>query len=455
MSRLYLKLFVWFTGANLLTLVITVLVSARIAEHGFAVVQPEWPLVAQASVQSFETGGVPGLAHWAERLQRRGIDIALFDDGHNLVPFPPPPPLAEFSAELQKGDEVVLHPRPDLTVAAITVEGTNGAPLRFYAVRHPRPPSHRPAMLIGVQVLVSALVIGVFGWIAARGISRPVAAVQAAARRVAQGDLGARVGSGFGARYLGARDELGQLARDFDSMAERIQASVEQTRGLLQDVSHELRSPLARLQLAVELAKRDLAENGAARTQLERAQREVGRLDRIIGEVLALARLEAQLPQAGFERIALDALATKRVHEVIEQAETRRVRLQLDTVPVTVEGDGALLVRAIDNLLDNAIKFSPPDSLVELRTGIADDAAELCVLDRGPGVASDELPLLFRPFHRGANSPLAEGQGLGLAIVRRIAQTHKGEVAAESREGGGLIVRLRLPLAKAPVKEVD
>lgn len=452
MSRLYAQLFIWFCGASLLTLVLTVIVSQRLADHSFNALKPDWPTLAQLSAQAWQDGGGDGLGIWADRLSHRGIDIALLDGERNLVARPMPPTLSEYLPALASGDDIEIHPHPDLTVVAVTVLRSDGAPLRFFAVRHLRPADRRPAMLLVVELFVSAVVIGIVGWAAARSISRPVEAVQLAARRVAQGDLGARVGEGRGARYLQRHDELGQLARDFDSMAERIQASVQQTRGLLQDISHELRSPLARLQLAVELAK-----SQSDSPHLERAQREVGRLDRIIGEVLALARLEAQMPQAGFEAIALDELAVDRIAELGDRAESRGVELSLHAEPLEVQGDRSLLARALDNLLDNAIKFSPAGATVALEVMTRDGSALLRVLDRGPGVAAHELDNLFRPFHRGENSHLAEGTGLGLAIVRRIADTHSGRVWAEARPEGGLIVNLALPLppaAQAPTATV-
>lgn len=444
MSRLYLRLFVWFVAANLLTLILTAFISNRIARHVYEAMEPDWGMLAQLTAQRAGEGSSGPLRHWSDFLEFRGIDIALLDETGNLLRRRLPPPLQEHLGELRAADEVVLHPVPGVTLVGLAVERPGKPPLRFLAVRHPRPRDDRVMHYLMLQLLVSALVIAGIGWIIARSISTPVAALQAAARRVAEGALQTRVGD----PHTRQRDELGQLARDFDRMAERIQALVEQSRELLQDVSHELRSPLARLQLAVELARRSCGED--ALRHIDQAQREVARLDRLIGEVLALSRLEGQLPGAAFEPVALDRIAEEQLEALRESAGRRDIELHCETVPLQVTADRGLLERALDNLLGNAIKFAPPGSCVELQLRRHQDQAELAILDRGPGIPEAELERVFQPFFRGSNAAQAEGQGLGLAIVRRIAQTHGGEAKAETREGGGLVLSLRLPLSGKP-----
>jgi two-component system OmpR family sensor kinase len=259
---------------------------------------------------------------------------------------------------------------------------------------------------------------------------------------MAEGELSARVGRQGGL----AHDELAQLAGDFDVMAGRIEALVAHDRGVLQDLSHELRSPLARLQLILDLARRGGdSEEGAA--YFVQAEQEIARLDRMLGEMLALSRMEGGLP--GMEREPLELAEV--VHEGVEQsrleADAQQVELQLTSIDsAMVSGNAMLLERALDNLLANAIKFSPAGGRVEVTLRVDPPFAEISVRDHGPGVPADELALLFRPFFRGSNAARAEGHGLGLAIVQRVVRVHGGSIEVGNAEGGGLEVRLRLPL---------
>jgi len=285
-------------------------------------------------------------------------------------------------------------------------------------------------------------VIGGLGWWVARSIARPVAAIGDATRRMTGGDLAARVGAPWSDRG----DELGRLAADFDRMAARLEALIAHERGVLQDVSHELRSPLARLHLLLDLARRSPAD--AAEAHFARAEAEISRLDRIIGEALALSRMEAELPGMAVERIALAALVEGRVAAARVEAGARGITLALAAdAGVAVAGSGSLIERAVDNLLSNAIKFSDDGGRVELAVARDGDRVRLSVRDHGPGVPEADLPNLCRPFFRGGNAARADGHGLGLAIVDRIVRAHRGELSLAPADGGGLCVTLCLPAA--------
>jgi signal transduction histidine kinase len=293
-----------------------------------------------------------------------------------------------------------------------------------------------------VQLALSLLFIGLVGWWVARSVAKPVQALRDATRRMAAGELSARVNHPGGAR----RDELAQLAGDFDAMAERIEALVTHDRRVLQDLSHELRSPLARLQLILDLAQRG-DDPAAAGRYFQQAEQEIVRLDRMAGEMLALSRLEGDLPGMEREPVELAGLARECAARAQLEAQARGIRLHVAAdVPARVSGSTMLLERALDNLLANAIKFSPEGGEVALGVHVEAGRATLSVRDHGPGVPPDELASLFRPFFRGSNAARADGHGLGLAIVQRVAKVHGGRVDAANAEGGGLEVRLELPL---------
>jgi signal transduction histidine kinase len=245
-----------------------------------------------------------------------------------------------------------------------------------------------------------------------------------------------------------AHDELAQLAFDFDAMAERIEALVAHDRGVLQDLSHELRSPLARLHLILDLAQRSTTKV-EAEGYFRQAEQEISRLDRITGEMLALSRLEGGLPGMSREHLEFVDLVRDCMEQSELEADARHVQMQLTYKdPVAVLGSSMLLERAVDNLIANAIKFSPEGGSIVLSVRATQDTAELTIRDHGPGVPEAELTSLFRPFFRGSNAVRADGHGLGLAIVKRVMQVHGGDIHAQNAEGGGLEVRLQLPLAE-------
>ncbi|MDB5971693.1 MAG: histidine kinase [Hydrocarboniphaga sp.] len=454
MSRLYLRLLLWFCVANVATMVVSVFVTERIARYSYGD-DPDWAEIAEQANSAYIEHGQPGLINWIESQRRRGIEARLYENEQSLggpaLPMPRPPPELLFSDSPERrpppGERVAGHimfgrdgvPRRLITVAQVVV-GRDGVTRQLVAMRRPRPPFPRMEQVLATQIGVSTLVIGIVGWWIARTIARPVAAVRAAARRFASGDLAARVPP----RFTRSSDEVGDLARDFDRMAGRIETLVTSERGVLQDVSHELRSPLARLHLLLDLARRTPTEEAAA--HFDRAEHEISRLDLLIGQALALSRLETDLPGSDRQPFDLSELLRSRIKDWQLEAGTRGIGLELVELPaISIAGSQELIGRAIDNLLANAIKFSDDGGRVQIGLSRRDGGAEIRVRDRGPGVPAEDLPRLFRPFFRGTNAARAEGHGLGLAIIQRVVIAHRGSVTAANAEGGGLEVVLRLP----------
>ncbi len=445
-TSLYWRLLVWLCVANLLVLFLGGLFARRFIEFTTAV-QIDWSALAQDADQAYEDGGRKALAAWVAQQRQQGVEATLFEDGEALVPIRLRGATRSMLKEwLPSGQSIVMQPRPGIYVAFQQVTGADGHARQLLAMSrsHVRlRPQTREKIYLVVQLLLSLLFIGLVGWWVARSVARPVEALRRATRRMADGQLSTRVGRQGGM----AHDELAQLAGDFDLMAGRIEALVAHDRGVLQDLSHELRSPLARLQLILDLARRS-GEPAEAAPYFEQAEQEIARLDRMLGEMLALSRMEGGLPGMERESVELAEL----VHACVEQsrleADAQHVELRLVSVdPAEVSGNAMLLERALDNLLANAIKFSPHGGTVELGVHTESGFAEISVRDHGPGVPADELTSLFRPFFRGSNAVRADGHGLGLAIVQRVVQVHGGTITVDNAEGGGLGIRVRLPLA--------
>ena len=266
-------------------------------------------------------------------------------------------------------------------------------------------------------------------------LSKPVRHLRWAFQAAAEGRLDARVQPLMGGR----RDEIADLGRDFDRMAQQLQQLIAAQRRLLHDVSHELRSPLARLQAAIGLLRQNPARLDAS---LERIERESERLDELVGELLTLSRLEAGGGDAPLEQLDLMDLIAAIADDARFEAEASGRRLHF-------EGQGeAMMHRAFENVIRNAVKYTAEGSQVDVTASVREGVLQLCVGDRGPGLPESDLEAVFEPFHRGSNGQSAKGFGLGLAIARRAVETHGGQIRARNRDGGGLELEIMLPLQR-------
>jgi len=280
--------------------------------------------------------------------------------------------------------------------------------------------------------------------------TRPVIRLRRAARELAHGNLGARVqGTGTPSPVFRG-DEFQALVDDFNHMADRLESLVDAQKLLLRDVSHELRSPLARLSVALELAREDAGKEMTA--HLDRIERETARLNQLIGQLLTLSSMEAAEETEDFGRVSLKQL----LEEVIPDAEYEARQRQSSVIlhadgDVAVRGKRELLYRAIENVVRNAIRYTEPGTEVEIRLAMSQEGANriatLEVNDHGPGIPEDEIESIFRPFYRvdHARSPHTGGFGVGLAIAARSVKLHHGEVRAFNRKEGGTTVRMRFP----------
>ncbi len=316
----------------------------------------------------------------------------------------------------------------------------------------PRPPGGGPSM--GMPLATGALVGAVVSALLAWSLSRPIRLLRQAFHDAARGRLQTRLAPRLHRRH----DEFAELAHDFDRMATQLGALLGAQRRLLHDVSHELRSPLARMQAALGLLHRDGREAGPT---MERLNREIERLDHLVGEVLTLARLESGQSGGALEEVDLPALLAMVVEDARFEArpQGKDVALVLPDVRALREAllpaRGELLLRAFENVVRNAVKFTAPGTRVEValerdagsRRG--QDGWRIDVHDRGPGLAPELRTRIFEPFFRCAPAGSPEGFGLGLAIAHRALAGQGGRIEALPRDGGGLTMRIQL-VASAP-----
>jgi signal transduction histidine kinase len=280
-------------------------------------------------------------------------------------------------------------------------------------------------------------VVAIFGYLLAVNIASPMRQLRTAVDRFGHGNLTARVNSRRG-------DEFGDLSRSFDQMAGRIEMLMTAERRLLQDISHELRSPLARLNFCVELAR--TAEDREA--AVARIKKEVDRLSSLVGGLLQVTRAEGDLTQREMEDMDLRALLTELTDDCSIEAEKRHCEVVLDAPkPVILRGDRELLRRAIENVLRNAIRYAPEGTSIEVKLDPNPEVAEISIRDYGDGVPEDRLTDIFKPFFRvsEARDAASGGVGLGLAIAQRAVALHQGKMLARN-VSPGLLVSLELPL---------
>jgi two-component system, OmpR family, sensor histidine kinase CpxA len=335
---------------------------------------------------------------------------------------------------------------------ALAVSGPSGVTYTVITGMPPGPPPPgfpAPWGMIGIRLLVVLMVSGLICYLLARYLTGPILKLGMAARRLAAGDLSARVSPALGAR----NDELARLALDFDRMAERIGFLLSSQRTLLRDISHELRSPLARLNVALELCRKGAAPE--AGKSLDRIERESGRLDEMIGHILMLNRVESGVSVLERKRVDLAGLIRQIAADADFEAGSLNRGVKVTTLESSVvEGDEEMLRRAIDNVARNAVRYTQEGSSVEISlhgTRCGGGSAVITVRDHGSGVPEASLSQLFRPFYRvgGGRERQTGGTGLGLAITEAAVRLHGGTVCAANALGGGLIVEISLPLGPA------
>lgn len=442
--NLFWKLFIAFGVSMALTLVGAVFVTFRLATLAFDQMNIEnRETISERAAAALADDGEEGLRRWLgrNRMPSPGLEVMILDPaGVDLLGRPLP---SRFQGLLQTrmrgSSRGPRNFRPPQFTATLTAPSGEEYRLLFVRTR---------ITLLGVltwpatqlAVLVLAIMAAALtSLLLARYLSSPIERLQRATRALAAGALETRVGRPFDRR----RDEVGTLARDFDAMAEQIQALVTDKEVLMRDVSHELRSPLARIRVALALAQRKA--NEGAQTDLRRIELETERLDELVGQILTLARLRTRSRQQ-----PIDVDLRELVESVIDNARFEHpddtIRLEAGPVP-KLRGNPGEIASAVENVLRNAIAHSAGPTDIRVRLRAVGDRIEIAIADRGPGVAESELKRIFEPFYRvdASRDHQASGYGLGLAIAARVIEKHGGRVTARNRPGGGLEVLLELP----------
>jgi len=442
-GRLFWKIFIGF-GLSLVTAALITGTAVWVQHHREAPPPelaggPPSRIATDLAAATLAHGGVDALRSWMMEVEsRRPVQVfAVDDDGRDVLGREVPETTVAAARELagkgEPGARRVAAPGGASYVVFVTRPAGGPRP-------PPRPPG-RPPIAPWEFIVIGIATSLVFSALLAWYLARPIRNLRWAFDAAAAGRLETRVSPLMGRR----RDEIADLGRDFDRMALQLQKLVSAQRRLLHDVSHELRSPLARLQAAIGLARQEPAK---VEPSLERIEREASRLDQMVGEVLALARLEGGTATRPRERVDLAYLAANVAEDARFEAEAagRALRFHADG-DAPVMGDADLLHRAVENVVRNAVKFTREGTTVEVNVHTTKRSAVLAVADQGPGITSAELAKVFDPFYRGEAGNGTPGFGLGLAIAQRAIDAHGGTIRAANSPRGGLEVTIELPLA--------
>jgi two-component system, OmpR family, sensor histidine kinase CpxA len=454
MKSLFLKIFLSFWLAQALFLVLAIVVTLAFRPR-----TSSWEaLLATAlneSVNAYEQKGKTGLQQYLDNLEStQHVRAFLFNENMEEVLHRGAP---EWALRVATGGPRVPHegfifpaPPPVLRDSRASSDGLH----RYTLVLSPPPgprlflgPRGLPIPGLVIAVISSGLVCYLLAWF----LTMPIVRLRAATRKLAAGDLAARAG----APTDGRRDEVAGLMRDFDGMAERLENLVKVQSRLLNDISHELRSPLARLNVALGLARQ--RANVESASMLDRIELEASRLNELIGHILTLARLEDGEQTVPPTPVLLDEVVLGVAEDAEFEAQARHchVRSEIPAGSWAVRGDASLLHSAVENVVRNAIRYTREGTTVQIhleRTQTAGgEEAVVRVADCGSGVPADALAKLFQPFYRldDARGRQTGGVGLGLAITERAVRFHGGSVAATNRAEGGLMVEIHLPMMLA------
>lgn len=407
-------------------------------------------LTALTAARAYERGGQTSLVNYlAEVEQATGLHARLYDEqGRELSGLAPLPGASELARRTVQTRMPFFEPPGEKIELAFPTTTDTG---HFYVFvgefSAPFPPPPLNPWTLVPRILVVLLTAGLLCYLLARYIVSPVVKLRAVTQQVAGGDLSARVGPLLGSR----RDELTAMGHDFDAMAMRIETLVHAQQRLIRDISHELRSPLARLVVALDLARKRAGAEAAS--ALDRIEREAGRLNEMIGYLLTLARAESSMDGRRRAPVELADLVREVIADAnFEAGHTNRTVWLAVCEPCRLDGIEPLLRSAVENVVRNAVHYTPEGTTVEValqreaERGVP--AAIISVRDHGPGVPVNTLADIFRPFYRVADAREREsgGVGLGLAITERAVRLHHGSVTATNHTDGGLVIEIRLPI---------
>ncbi len=448
-KSIYGKIFLSLWAAAALTLIAGFYLNWFLVVDSVRFAPQQSKVLMLQAAQVLDEQGEAGLRDWLRTLHETawGPPVLIFDgDGHELLRRGVPPSLAFELANTDAGAgrDAPSSLVPAQPLPALVSRDGHRYGIYIQALHRPVAPAFRMQPFRDrAFVLIMAIVLTLItSALLARSIARPVHAIGHAARSLAGGALDTRVAPSVPLRD----DEIGELARDFDAMAARMQALVNSREQLLRDVSHEFRSPLARMRLLLGIVRQPDVDK---HTTAARLDLELTRLDRLIGQVLRLTRIDASVAVPQMEQVELVETLETIVRDAEFEGKSRDIVVdwQCAHESVWMQGHPEWIASAVENVVRNALRYADAQSRVLIRLEHTADAVAVTIADEGPGVPAEALTKIFLPFYRVSveHARVQPGDGIGLAIVERVMRIHGGTARAENRPGGGLLVTLRFP----------
>jgi len=451
MRSLFLKIFFWFWATVIVTgvaLILTFILEPRsVPSRWHTTLTDTARYSGTIAVETAEREGIGPTSAYLERIAHQThISACLFDSAGTVIAGTSCQDFLSMTSHVTASKASDFSMKYGIARVALLLTGQSG---RDYIFATELPAGPRAALGIdraaivlqwGVALLVSGLICSLL----TRYFTAPILRLREMSQKLADGDLSVRAGSGLAQR----RDEIGDLVRDFNAMASRIEELVSRQRQLTSDISHELRSPLARLNVALDLGRERKGNDPA----FEQMEEDIRLLDEMIGRLLTIAKLDTSAPQVPMMDLDLaDVLSQVAHHAEFESKEPNGAIRLTSAEGCIVWGNAELLHSAIENVIRNAIRYTESGTVVEVRLerDTSSSGANICLVvrDYGPGVPESELKNIFQPFYRltDARDRQSGGTGLGLAIADRVVRIHGGTIRAENAAPRGLSIEIFLP----------
>ena len=455
MRSLFLKIFFWFWATVIATgvaIILTFILEPRsVPSRWHATIIDTARFSGTIAVETAERDGNAAASAYFERIEHEThMKACLFDSAGNAIAG------IDCGSFQSMTSHVVISQSPDFNMkygiarVALRLSGPSGRSYIF-ATELPAGPRaalgiNRTAVLLqwGIAVLVSGLICSLL----TRYLTAPILRLREMSQMLASGHLRTRADP----RLMQRHDEIGDLIRDFDAMSCRIEELISRQRQLISDVSHELRSPLARLNVALDLGRVRKGNDPA----FEQMQEDIRLLDEMIGRLLTIAKLDISAPQVPMADLDLAELVSQIVRDAEFELQEPNGGIRLiSSGQCIVCGSAELLHGAIENVVRNAIRYTEDGTAIEVRVdcegSLSGPSVRLMVRDYGPGVPASELKNIFQPFYRltGARDRQSGGTGLGLAIADRVIRVHGGTIHAENAAPRGLRIEIVLPQSSA------
>ena len=460
---LFWKVMVIFWLTIIITTVANIAITRQISniEHKTDKIRSQIENLANDAVSIYETSGEKALRKWYRRIYKhyeiRAVLISQkkerlgrpvhkkHDDDDDLDDF--------FEDKRLQTPEKIINFRRSVINPRVSVISSSGQQYVFRVL--PSPFLHKklgsPSEYRWLRFLVTLIIISIASFWLSRHVVKPVIILKNASQKMASGQLSTRVSQNIGHR----KDELGDLGNSFDNMAEQLEKTITGQKQLLRDISHEIRTPLTRQRIAIDLIREQLSEDDAfTKTLLGKIESQNNKLNELIENLLTLNRLGEEVKNINIEPIDLNLLLKSLVDDAEIEASTKEIALKLQcSDTVSVQGDSLLLGRAFENIIGNALKYSPKNAIIMIDAEVNSSASldargvTIKITDQGSGLSDDEIEQVFTPFYRADNSRTQNtgGYGLGLAIVKRVVDLHKGEIKLHTPNDGGLCVTIWLP----------